>query len=287
VPESTAKRVLVVDDDRVFRLAASGLLAEAGYAVTQAGDSDEALAALAREPVDVLLLDVGLPGRSGIEVLSDVRTLAVPPRVVVVTADDTPDTVLRALRGQADRFLTKPCSPRAIVEVVGEVIAASPAATLPIEVISARPEWVELVAPCVLEVADRVQPFMMQLEADLPDAIRQSVGQAVRELLHNAIEWGGRLDHTRKVRIACLRTGRLLLYRIADPGEGFDIERITHAAVCNPDDNPIEHAMVREQQGLRPGGLGLMVARALVDELIYNEKRNEVVFVKYLDAAPD
>jgi len=45
--------------------------------------------------------------------------------------------------------------------------------------------------------------------------------------------------------------------------------------------------MVREQHGLRPGGLGLMVARALVDELIHNEKRNEVVFVKYLDAAPD
>ena len=39
----------------------------------------------------------------------------------------------------------------------------------------------------------------------------------------------------------------------------------------------------REEQGLRPGGLGLAITRSLVDELIYNEARNEVVFVKYLD----
>jgi hypothetical protein len=42
---------------------------------------------------------------------------------------------------------------------------------------------------------------------------------------------------------------------------------------------------VREQKGLRPGGFGLLSVRAKVDELIYNEKRNEVIFVKYLDTA--
>jgi anti-sigma regulatory factor (Ser/Thr protein kinase) len=169
-----------------------------------------------------------------------------------------------------------------VIDIVRDVLDAAPVEAVPIEVISARPEWVELLAPCVLEVADRVQPFMMQLEADLPESIRESVGQAFRELLCNAIEWGGKLDASRKVRIACLRTDRLLLYRIADPGDGFDIERLRHAAICNPDDNPLEHAAVRETQGLRPGGLGLALTRALVDELIYNEKRNEVVFVKYL-----
>ena len=45
----------------------------------------------------------------------------------------------------------------------------------------------------------------------------------------------------------------------------------------------LDHALVREEQGLRPGGLGLVMTRALVDELIYNEARNEVVFIKYLD----
>jgi hypothetical protein len=40
---------------------------------------------------------------------------------------------------------------------------------------------------------------------------------------------------------------------------------------------------VREQQGLRPGGFGILMVRAKVDELIYNEQQNEVMFVKYLD----
>ena len=68
----------------------------------------------------------------------------------------------------------------------------------------------------------------------------------------------------------------MLLYRIADPGEGFDIDGLRHAAISNPDDDPIRHLSVREEQGLRPGGFGLAMTRSLVDELIYNEARNEV-----------
>jgi CheY-like chemotaxis protein len=278
-----AKRVVVVDDDRAFRRAVIALLATAGYRVAEAADGAQALEHVTCEPADVMLLDLGLPGMSGLEVLKRLRSMPDAPRVVVVTADDTPETVLDALRGQAHGFVTKPLAPTEAVALVREVLAAAPVAQLPIEVISARPDWVELVAPCALEVADRIVPFMMQLESDLPEDVRESVGQAFRELLCNAIEWGGKLDPSRQVRISCLRTQRLLLYRIADPGDGFDIDGLKHAAISNPADNPLEHALVREQRGLRPGGLGLVLTRALVDELIYNEKRNEVVFVKYLD----
>ena len=90
---------------------------------------------------------------------------------------------------------------------------------------------------------------MMRLEADLPEAVRESVGQAFRELLSNAVEWGGKLDPTRTVRISCLRARRMLLYRIADPGEGFDIERLTHAAISNPDDDPLQHAFRAGREG--------------------------------------
>jgi anti-sigma regulatory factor (Ser/Thr protein kinase) len=200
-----------------------------------------------------------------------------------MTADDTPEALLRSFRGQAHWFVRKPFPPARIVEVVNDVLKASAEAALPITVISASPEWLEIEAPCSLEVADRVSDFVMQLDAKLPDELRESVAQAFRELLTNAVEWGGRLDPARTVRISCLRSRRMLLYRIADPGEGFDIDRIAHSAVSNPADDPLEHARVRQQMGLRPGGLGLVMTRALVDELIYNEKRNEVVLIKYLD----
>jgi anti-sigma regulatory factor (Ser/Thr protein kinase) len=220
---------------------------------------------------------------SGLDVLARARAIDPPPRVIIMTSDETPDTMLKAIRGQADRYLVKPFAPAAITEIVSDLLAVDAAATLPIEVVSARPEWVELVAPCALAVADRLQSFMMRLDADLPESVRESVGRAFRELLCNAIEWGGRLDPGRRVRISCIRARRMVLYRIADPGEGFDIERLSHAAINNPADNPLEHAFVREEMGLRPGGLGLAIIRSIVDELIYNEARNEVVFIKYLD----
>jgi CheY-like chemotaxis protein len=277
-------RVLIVDDDRVLRHALASLLHAAGYEVEQASDGVEALQHLLRgKPADVMLLDVNLPGMSGLEVLEQARGLAAPPSVVMMTADDTPQTLVRAIEGQACRYLRKPFAPAQIAGVVEEVLAAAPASALAIEVVSARPEWLELIAPCSLAVAERVQGFVMQLETGLSPDVRESVASAFRELLFNAVEWGGKLNPTHKVRISCLRAKRMLLYRIADPGEGFDIEALQHAAVNNPDDDPLRHAVVREEQGLRPGGLGLAITRSLVDELIYNEARNEVVFVKYLD----
>ena len=173
---SAKGRILIVDDDRAFRHAIGTLLEQAGHTVSYAADGPEAIGRLAGETVDLMLLDIGLPGMSGLDVLARVRTLAAAPRVVVVTADDTPETLLGAVRGQADRYVTKPFAPSAIVDVVEDVLTAAPAAALPIEVVSARPDWVEIVAPCSRQVADRIQAFMMQLEAGLPEAVRESVG---------------------------------------------------------------------------------------------------------------
>jgi CheY-like chemotaxis protein len=276
------RRILLVDDDRGLRHVLSALLQDAGHRVESASDGPEALEMLGEGArFDLVLLDIGLPSMNGLDVLARARTLPSPPLVIVMTADDTSATVVEAVRRQAYRYLRKPFPPNEIIDVVNE--ASGPAAVMPIEVVSAKPEWLELVAPCTLETADRIQSFVMHLEASLPEPVREAVAQAFRELLTNAVEWGGKLDPSRKVRISCVRTKRLLLYRIADPGEGFDIDRLRHAAIMNPDDDPMRHLSVREEQGLRPGGFGLAMTRSLVDDLIYNEARNEVLLIKYLD----
>jgi two-component system, OmpR family, response regulator len=277
-----APRILVVEDDRALRDMVVSGLAHAGYQTEEAADGAQALLQLQRTDIDLVLLDIGLPRMSGLDILTRVRALASPPRVVMMTGDDTADAVLRAVKGQAERYVLKPVTQERIVEIVGQVLATPSATALPIDVISAVKQWVELVAPCTLDAAERIHEFVMHLETDLPPEDRESVAQAFRELLANAVEWGGKLDPSRKVRISCLRTKHMLLYRISDPGEGFDIERLSHAAICNPDWDPLEHVHVREERGLRPGGLGLALTRSLVDEVIYNEKRNEVVLVKYL-----
>lgn len=276
------KQVLVVDDDRSLRHVLERLLATAGFGVASAADGVEALERLKRKKFDLVLLDIGLPRMSGLEVLGRLREKKVRPKVIIMTADDTTETVLSAVRDHAYRYIAKPFAPNTLVELVRAALVAPPAAP-PIEVLSARPEWVELLVPCDLESAERLQSFLERLKGDLPEHVRESVGRAFRELLLNAIEWGGKLDPNRKVRIAYLRARRMLMYRIADPGEGFRMEALEHAAVNNPQGKPFQHAQVREEKGLRPGGFGILMVKAMVDELIYNEARNEVVFVKYLD----
>ena len=273
--------VLVADDDRTNRFAIAEMLRRAGYTVTEAGNGLEAVQQIEKGNFDLVFLDIWMPSMSGLEVLARLRGGTAHPKVVVMTSDGTPETLLRAVREQAYEYVSKPCPPKQIVELAERVLKADAGA--PIEVISAQPHWVELLIPCTREAAERLQNFMMRLQAELPDEQRDTIAQAFRELGLNAVEWGGKLDPNRKVRSASVRSPRMILYRIQDPGTGFDPAQLKHAAIGQPEDDPTAHLKVRDELGIRAGGFGLMMTRAMADELIYNEARNEVIFVKYLN----
>jgi len=279
-PAARTPCILVVDDDRATRHVARATLAKAGYAVRVAKDGAEALTRLRGGKFDLVLLDVWMPKMDGLGVLDRMKRARMRAKVVVMTSDDAPETLLRAIRNQAHLYVHKPVEPAALVALVRDTLKRGDEP--PIDVVSASPSWVELELPCTREAADRLHSVMERLETDLPEDVRESVSYAFRELLMNAVEWGGKLDPKRRVKISYLRAKRMLLYRIADPGPGFKMEGLDHAAISHPD-NPIEHVMIREEKGLRPGGFGILMVKAKVDDLIYNEKQNEVVFIKYLD----
>jgi CheY-like chemotaxis protein/anti-sigma regulatory factor (Ser/Thr protein kinase) len=274
-------RILIVDDDKTTRLVLRRVLKNAGFSTSVAKDGLEALKAIDGGGFDLMLLDVWMPRMNGLELLAKLRTSKSRPRVVVMTSDDAPETLLMAVREQAFKYVHKPVESSALLDTVQDALAAPESP--PIEVVSARPEWVELLVPCTREAAGRLEGVMAHLDANLAPDVRESIAYAFRELLLNAVEWGGRLDPSRTVRIACLRAKRMLMYRIADPGPGFDIDQLPHAAIGQPPDDPIAHMHIREAKGIRPGGFGLLTVRATVDELLYNEQRNEVVFIKYLE----
>ena len=79
-----------------------------------------------------------------------------------------------------------------------------------------------------------------------------------------------------------MRTPHSIILHIHDPGPGFSFDFLPHAAISNPEDAPTRHVEVRAEEGKRPGGFGILMTRNLVDELVYNQRGNEVLFVKYL-----
>jgi CheY-like chemotaxis protein len=273
-------RILVADDDRTTRFAICSMLKNAGYAVTEVENGAEALRKIEQNSFDLAFLDIWMPQLTGLEVLVRIREGDSHPKIVIMTSDNTPETLLRAVREQAYEYLTKPFPPKEAVEVAQRALKSD--ASPPIEIISAKPHWLELLIPCTREAAERIQSFLVNLETDLSDDLRNTIALAFRELVLNAVEWGGKLDPNRKVRIAYVRSSRMLLYRVADPGSGFSFENLAHAAAGQPEEQPIAHVAVRDQLGIRPGGFGIAMTRAIADELLYNEAHNEVIFIKYL-----
>jgi anti-sigma regulatory factor (Ser/Thr protein kinase) len=184
------------------------------------------------------------------------------------------------LKEHAFSYFTKPVAAEEIRAMVERAIA-EPDWDDGIEVLSDKPDWISVRASCRQLTADRLLNFLDELSVDLSEDDRENTGAAFREILMNAIEYGGRFDPAKRVEITRVRTAGMLMYLVRDPGPGFDVTSLPHAAVSSPDD-PERHIEYRNEHGMRPGGFGLLVARGLVDELVHNSKGNEAVLIKYL-----
>lgn len=273
-------QILVVDDDSALHELIEAALTSDGHTLRHAFSGPEGLALLAREKFDLALIDYVMPGMDGSEFLEQLRRDYPDLRAMMVTAFGTPEAVLNAMRNRFCDFIIKPFS---MADLKAAVQAAlGEAASINIEVISAEPHWVQLRVPCDLAAVPILQRLLIQLKADLPEDTREAMAYAFREMLNNAIEHGGKLDPTKSVEVLCVRMKHAIIYWIKDPGEGFDPAQLEHAAVNNPVGDPFRHVGIRDEKGLRAGGFGILMTDQLVDELVYNEQRNELMFVKYL-----
>ena len=110
---------------------------------------------------------------------------------------------------------------------------------------------------------------------------RDELLSAFREIALNAMEHGAGFEPDQVIEVCAMRTQRAIVYYVKDPGPGFSPERLPHAAVSNPPDDPLAHTEKRAELGLRPGGFGLLIARKVVDEFLWSEKANEVLLIKH------
>jgi two-component system OmpR family response regulator len=101
-------RVLLVEDDPMIGTAIQGALKDASYAADWVRNGQTALSTLTCQHYDLVLLDLGLPGKDGLEVLASIRARDNPVPLLIITARDGLDDRLRGLDGGADDYVLKP-----------------------------------------------------------------------------------------------------------------------------------------------------------------------------------
>lgn len=273
--------LLILDPDPRVTTAASEVFAAANWEIECAPDNEAGLAIVQRRPFDVVLTSQKTRVAADVDLLLRIRRIHRHTRMIILTDQSTPSDAILAMHAHAFSLFSAPLCLDQLREMLKAVIDA-PCWDDGIELVSATPYWLHLYARCDLTTADRLVQFIKEVGDDLPEEEKCHVSLAIRELLVNAIEHGGHFDPSEYVEISYLRTRRAVACRIKDPGEGFSLEDIQHAAVSNPPDNPFMHLERRAEQNRRPGGFGILMARRLVDEVIYGETGNEVVLIKYL-----
>jgi anti-sigma regulatory factor (Ser/Thr protein kinase) len=241
----------------------------------------EALRQVRAREVDVVVTD---PDTDIGENMACVRELsAIRPgiRSILLAPEASDRDVIAALRAQVFACFTAPLDHHEIADMV---VAALDAAEWRngIEVVSGLPHWLTLRVACRRVTAERLIAFMTELQDALPHDERDLLIAAFRELLLNAMEHGAGFDAEKVVEVTAAKTARAIVYHFRDPGEGFDPDDLKHAASEPSAEQVVASAMHRAEQGLRPGGFGMLIARSVADELVYNERRNEVLLIKHL-----
>ena len=283
--DPAATTALVVDSGPDINGLLDSVLTNEGWSVVRVPDNHALLSLAADKAFDLIITGAKTRGCEGIELLHKIRSVRPHIRLIVLADRFTPGDVIAAMREHAFSYFSGPFEYDALAEMVRSAMA-SPCWDDGIEILSATPTWVQLTARCDVATANRLVQFLRGVkDPEIPESDRENIASAFREVLLNAMEHGGHFDPSHYVEISYVRARRAVACRVKDPGAGFSLEELRHAAINSPADSLLSHVPVREAKGLRPGGFGLLLAKNLVDELIYNEKGNDVLLIKYLHQA--
>jgi len=284
-------RVLAVDDDEHIRTLVRDALKLQGYEVEVACDGVDAAKMLRDQPYDVLVTDLQMPrmnGRKLAEMSSQIR-----PGIglIIMTAHPSETTVLESFRHGAVAYLIKPVDLRDLYRAVKKVerdrrdIAKGEleeASGTRVRIESPRSGWLEFEAPSHQMYLERfTNLFEVLLRRGIDRDTLDDVRIAVQELGANAIEWGNSSDVRRPIRISAIIEPEELVIVVEDQGRGFKPD-----VVPDPIADPEGVAEGRRNDGKRPGGYGIAMAKAAMSEVYYNTAGNTVVITKKLKRNP-
>jgi anti-sigma regulatory factor (Ser/Thr protein kinase) len=246
---------------------------------TAAGRVD-AIRRLRLRSYDAVLTSPCTTVEEDLALLEEMRHVRPEVKTIVLAPRTTPEEVIAALRAHVFALFTAPFDPAEISGMVKRAVEETQG-TGGIEVVSAHRGWLSVRLDSRLVTAERLVQFLDALPTELPEPEKDDLLLAFREILLNAMEHGAGFDPAKTVEVSAVRTQRAIVFYVRDPGPGFRPAEVKHAAITNPPDDPQAHAEVRAAEGRRPGGFGILLARKIVDEMMYSEVGNEVLLIKH------
>ena len=288
--------ILVVDDSALARRLAGGLIAEGiGRPVIYAGDGAEALTLVEARGPCLVLTDVHMPVMDGFELVEALRQRRPQTPVVLMTAFGSEAVAVRALKAGAASYVPKDGLRSDLVDTIRQVLGVAEGSRKRRRVLSCQVARI-----CSFEIGndpDLLPALLGLIQEDLAafsigdEAARLQVTVAVQEALSNALYHGNlecssdlrqedervfyRLAHDRRaaepyrsrlIRVELEIDRSRARIAIRDEGPGFDISAL---------DKPFD-----PEDLMRVGGRGMILIRTFLDEVVHNERGNEITLIK-------
>jgi anti-sigma regulatory factor (Ser/Thr protein kinase) len=274
-------RILVIAGDDTLASSLEAHPALHGHIVDVCRSELATLRDVRRTAADVVITNPATPVRDTMALVEELNCIRPGIRTILLAPELTDADVVNALRAQVFAAYTAPADPREIADMAATALKTEDWRR-GIEVVSGLPTWMTLRVACGLVSADRITRFLTEWESALPEDERDLLMTAFREMVLNAMEHGAKFDPGQVIEVTAARTDRAIVFHIRDPGPGFDRTGLAHAAKASDPDSVMSAMEKRESDGLRSGGFGMLIVRQVVDEMVYNERGNEVLLIKHL-----
>jgi anti-sigma regulatory factor (Ser/Thr protein kinase) len=275
-------RLLVIQPEAALEKALANDVTLRGHEIETCSGNIEALHRAREHAVDVVITSPVTTFSEDLAFTKEMHVVRPGARLIVLAPAATNEDIVNALREDVFACFTPPFD-------YGEIAAmargglSEPGQPDGIELVSGLPHWLTVRVSCQLLTAERLVRFIAELQSALPSGERDLLLTAFREMLLNAMEHGAGFDADKVIEVTAAKTARAIVYHFRDPGNGFDRADLDHCANSNTPENVLASAEKRIELGLRPGGFGMLIVRQIVDELVYNERGNEVLLIKHLN----
>jgi len=258
----------------------AGLFDPQVWEVHYATDNASALRLAQESAFDLIVTNADTTCAEDVEMLRRLRAVRSHTRVIILTKQWMPGDILKAIRNHAFSYFTLPIAKADLRDLIEHAVE-EPVWDDGIETIQGTLEHVLLAVRCDLKTLDRLAQFMREIPF-LPPQESEDVAFAFREIVMNAMEHGGKFDPQKFVEIGYLKSKRMVMCRVKDPGDGFSLDEIRVAEITGPLVDYAELTREGKDVELPVCGLGILIAQKFVDDLIFSEKGNEAFLIKYL-----